>query len=63
MQQPTTTYQVGTLVVVKQSDAPEFKARIVAVQVDAVYGDSYRVLPVGRREIWVSEFRIVGLAG
>lgn len=57
----TVNIAIGDLVRVSLSDAPEFTARVVAIQPDENMGDYYRVCDTRGRLNWISEYRIVAV--
>lgn len=56
----TQTIVIEDIVIVQESDAPEYSATVIDIQKDENYGDSVKILRhVNRSPYWVSSNRIV----
>jgi hypothetical protein len=51
---------IGDSVTIRESDAPEFNARVIGIQKDENFGDNVQILRVNCSPCWVSINRIVG---
>lgn len=58
---PNANVRAGSLVRIRESDAPEFTARVVEIQDDPIFGASFKILRPGRVARWISEARIVAV--